>query len=71
MAEEFRSEKIAFNSLWPKTMIATAAVKVHLGGDETIRRSRNDLIVADAAYVILTSDAAECTGNFFVVKLLG
>ena len=71
MAEEFKSDKIAFNSLWPQTMVATAAVRVHLGGEETIKRSRKDSIVADAAYVILTAPSAECTGNFFVVLLLG
>lgn len=66
MAEEFKKEGIAVNALWPRTAIATAAVKNLLGGDATIRHSRKPEIVADAAYLILTKPSKECTGNFFI-----
>jgi citronellol/citronellal dehydrogenase len=65
-AEEFREDGIAFNSLWPRTMIATAAVKNLLGGEEAMAQSRTPEIVADAAYAILTRPSRECTGNFFI-----
>ena len=65
-AEEFRENGIAFNSLWPRTMIATAAVKNLLGGDEAMARSRTPEILADTAYAILTRPSRECTGNFFI-----
>ncbi|MDA1049144.1 MAG: NAD(P)-dependent oxidoreductase [Planctomycetota bacterium] len=66
MAEEFRERGIAVNALWPKTVIATAAVQNLLGGDEVIRHSRQPTIVADAAHAILTRNSRTCTGNFFV-----
>lgn len=66
LAEELREDGIAANSLWPRTLIATAAVRNLLGGEESIRGSRTPEIVADAAHVILTSDPRECTGNFFI-----
>lgn len=66
MAEELREQGVAVNALWPKTVIATAAVQNLLGGDEVIRRSRKPTIIADAAYAILTQDSHDCTGNFFV-----
>lgn len=66
MAEEFREAGVAVNALWPKTAVATAAVKNLLGGEEAIRGCRRPEIVADAAYAILTRDARSCTGNFFV-----
>jgi citronellol/citronellal dehydrogenase len=65
-AEEFREDGIAFNSLWPRTVIATAAVKNLLGGEEAMARSRTPEIVADAAYAILTRPSRECTGNFLI-----
>jgi len=65
-AEEFREEGIAFNSLWPRTMIATAAVMNLLGGEEAMAQSRNPKILADAAHAILTRPSRECTGNFFI-----
>src|SRR4051794_24891308 len=65
MAEEFRGE-VAFNSLWPRTIIATAAVQNLLGGDAAMARSRRPEIMADAAYAIFTRPARECTGNFFI-----
>lgn len=65
MAEEFRAQGVAVNALWPKTTIATAAVKM-LGGEPLLKASRYPAIVADAAYYILTKDSQSCTGNFFV-----
>lgn len=66
MAEEFRSDGVAVNSLWPLTTIDTAAVRNVLGGEGMARTSRTPEIMADAAHVILTRSARECTGNFFV-----
>jgi citronellol/citronellal dehydrogenase len=66
MAEEFRAKGVAFNALWPRTAIATAAVKNILGGEEAMRRSRTPQILSDAAHLILTQDARSCTGNFFI-----
>jgi citronellol/citronellal dehydrogenase len=66
MAGEFRQEGIAVNALWPRTVIATAAVRNLLGGDEAIRGSRSPEIVADAAHVVLTAPSRTCTGNYFV-----
>lgn len=66
MAEEFRRDGIAFNALWPKTTIATAAIGNQMGGDQLMRLSRTPQIMADAAYAILTRDSKECTGQFFI-----
>jgi citronellol/citronellal dehydrogenase len=66
MAEEFRGDGVAFNALWPRTMIATAAVRNLLGGDEAMRRSRRPEIMADAAHAIFTRPSREATGNFFI-----
>lgn len=66
MAEEFRNDNIAFNALWPRTAIATAAVQNHLGGDHTVRLSRLPQIMADAAYEIFRRNSRDCTGNFFI-----
>jgi len=65
MAEEFRDRGVAFNALWPRTTIATAAVNM-LGGESMMSASRTPEIMADAAYVLLTRDARSCTGNFFI-----
>ncbi|MFX1493373.1 MAG: SDR family oxidoreductase [Promethearchaeota archaeon] len=66
MAEEFKRDGIAVNALWPRTAIATAAVKNLLGGKAAVNHSRKPEIVADAAYFILTKPSRECTGNFFI-----
>ncbi len=66
LAEELRDREIAANSLWPRTLIATAAVLNLLGGEQAMNQSRTPEIVSDAAYAILTRPAAECTGNFFI-----
>ncbi len=64
-AEEFREDGIAFNSLWPRTMIATAAVMNLLGGEEAMAQSRDPEILADTAHAILVR-GPECTGNLFI-----
>ncbi len=66
MSEEFRTHGVGVNALWPRTIIATAAVQNLLGGESSIRRSRKPEIVADAAYIVLTRDSRETTGNFFI-----
>jgi citronellol/citronellal dehydrogenase len=66
MAEEFKKDRIAVNALWPRTSIATAAVKNLLGGQSSIKHSRTPEIVADAACLILTKPSNICTGNFFI-----
>ncbi|WP_228430954.1 SDR family oxidoreductase [Baekduia soli] len=68
MAEEFKDDGIACNSLWPKTLVATAAVQNLLGGDAAMARSRRPEIVADAAHAVLTRDSRECTGNLYLVE---
>jgi citronellol/citronellal dehydrogenase len=66
MAEEFRADGIAFNSLWPRTGIATAAIEFAVSGQEGLRHCRTVDIMADAAYVILNKPAHEFTGNFLI-----
>ncbi|MBB5913611.1 citronellol/citronellal dehydrogenase [Nocardia transvalensis] len=66
LAEELRQYGVGVNSLWPRTTIATAAVKNLLGGDDMVRTSRTPDIYADAAYLVLTSPAKDTTGNFFL-----
>jgi len=66
MAEEFKEQGVAVNALWPRTAIATAAVKNALGGDNVINISRTTEIMADAAYLILTKSSKEFTGNFCI-----
>lgn len=66
MAEELKPKKIAVNALWPKTVIATAAVQNLLGGEPVIKGSRKPDIMADAAHWIFTQKSSELTGNFFI-----
>jgi citronellol/citronellal dehydrogenase len=66
LAEELRGQGIAVNALWPRTIIATAAVRNLLGGEEAIGGSRTPDIVADAAHAILTRPSRATTGNFFI-----
>jgi len=68
MAEEFREDGIAFNSLWPRTLVATAAVRNLLGGEAAMSRSRKPEIMADSAHAILTRPSRETTGNFFLAE---
>lgn len=64
MAEEFRADGIGVNALWPRTVIATAALNVIALADP--KKGRKPEIMADAAHVILTRDPRTCTGNFFI-----
>ena len=64
MAEEFREAGIAVNALWPRTIIATAALQVIPGAES--ERGRTPEIVADAAWHILTGSSRSTTGNFFI-----
>ena len=66
MAGELARFGIAVNALWPRTAIATAAVKNLLGGDHSIRGSRKPEIMADAAYAIFNRPAKEFTGKFAI-----
>jgi citronellol/citronellal dehydrogenase len=66
MSAEFKEQGVAANALWPKTVIATAAVRNLLGGWAVEKRSRKPEIMADAAHVILTRNCRGCTGNFFI-----
>jgi len=66
VAESRRDEGIAGNCLWPRTLIATAAVQNIVGGEDGLAGSRTPEIVADAAYEILTKPSRECTGNTFI-----
>jgi citronellol/citronellal dehydrogenase len=64
MAEEFRSAGVAVNALWPRTIIATAALQMIPGVDPG--SGRKPEILADAAHWILTQPSRTLTGNFFV-----
>jgi len=66
MAEEFRAAGIAVNALWPRTVIATAAVAMIPGATERVDMMRRPEILADAAHVILTRDGRTTTGRFFI-----
>ncbi|MEM9599899.1 MAG: NAD(P)-dependent oxidoreductase [Pseudomonadota bacterium] len=66
MADEFRKDGIAVNSLWPLTSIDTAAVRNVLGGDSMANMSRVPDIMADAACAVLSKPSTEATGQFFI-----
>src|SRR6201987_3276843 len=66
LSGELRPKGIAVNALWPRTVIATAAVKNLLGGDAVMRMSRTPDILADAAYLIFQKPAKSFTGNFLI-----
>ncbi len=66
MAEEFREDGIAFNALWPRTGIATAAIEFALAGEDGLRLCRSVDIMSDAAHAILTKPARDFTGNFLI-----
>jgi citronellol/citronellal dehydrogenase len=65
LAEEFRSQGIAVNALWPKTVIHTEALAM-LGGLVPPENCRQPAIVADAVCAILCRDSRQCSGNFFI-----
>jgi citronellol/citronellal dehydrogenase len=67
-AAEFREVGIASNALWPRTLIATAAVQNLLGGDEAMAVSRRPALYADAAYAVITRPSRECTGNMLLCE---
>jgi citronellol/citronellal dehydrogenase len=67
-AEELREAGIASNALWPRTLIATAAVQNLLGGDAAMARARTPELYADAAYAIVTRPSRECTGNTYLCE---
>jgi citronellol/citronellal dehydrogenase len=68
LAAELREDGIASNALWPRTLVATAAVQNLLGGDEAMARARRPEVYADAAYAILKRPARECSGNAFLCE---
>lgn len=66
MSEEFKKYGISVNSLWPKTMIATAAIEFELGSRDAFKRARTPAIMADAAYAILASEGRSITGRLLI-----
>lgn len=68
LGAEFADLGIAANTLWPRTTIATAAVKNLLGGDRVMAASRTPQIYADAAYAVLTKSARDYTGQTLLVE---
>ena len=66
LAGELRDKGIAVNALWPRTVIATAAVQNLLGGDAIMARARKPEIMADAAYLIFGKPARDFTGHFLI-----
>jgi citronellol/citronellal dehydrogenase len=66
LSAELKKYRVAANALWPRTTIATAAVKNLLGGDSLVQMSRKPEIVADAAFYILSKPSGDCTGNTFI-----
>src|SRR6188472_2028054 len=67
-AAEFADDGIASNALWPRTLIATAAVQNLLGGEKAMAASRKPQLYADAAYAVITRPSRECTGNTFLCE---
>jgi citronellol/citronellal dehydrogenase len=65
-AAEFSTRGVAVNALWPRTTIATAAIKNLLGGEQIMRASRKPEILADAAYLIFNKPSREFSGNFLI-----
>ena len=66
MSEEFSKYAISVNSLWPKTMIATAAIEFELGSRDAFKRARTPAIMADAAHAILTSSGRSISGRLLI-----
>jgi citronellol/citronellal dehydrogenase len=67
-AAEFGEDGIASNALWPRTLVATAAVQNLLGGDAAMARARRPEVYADSAYAILNRPSRECTGNTYLCE---
>ncbi len=70
MAVEFRRDGIAFNTLWPRTMIATAALQAIPGASTMVSQSRTPAIMADAAHHILVQDSRSFTGQHCIDDLV-
>ncbi|MBS8261226.1 NAD(P)-dependent oxidoreductase [Roseibium polysiphoniae] len=66
LAGELRAKGVAVNALWPRTTIATAAIKNIIGGDALMQQSRTPDILADAAYEIFTTPSGELSGQFLI-----
>jgi citronellol/citronellal dehydrogenase len=66
LAGELRPKGIAVNALWPRTVIATAAIQNLLGGEKGMRQARKPAIMADAAYAVFQTPARELTGRFLI-----
>src|SRR4051794_8734874 len=68
LAEDLKEYGIASNALWPRTLIATAAVQNLLGGDTAMAVSRKPELYADAAYAVVNRDSRACTGHAFLCE---
>ena len=66
LAEEFRSDGVACNALWPRTAIATAAIQFALTGEEGLKHCRTVEIMADAAHAMFLKPSREFTGQFVI-----
>lgn len=66
LAGELRDKGVAVNALWPRTIIATAAIANLLGGEERMHQARKPDIMADAAYAVFTSPSRQLTGQFLI-----
>jgi citronellol/citronellal dehydrogenase len=66
LAGELRPKGIAVNALWPRTTIATSAVRNMLGGDEIVQASRTPEILADAAYAVFRKPSKSFSGHFLI-----
>jgi citronellol/citronellal dehydrogenase len=67
-AAQYKDDGVASNTLWPRTLVATAAVQNLLGGETAMARARKPEIYADAAYAVITRPSRECTGNTFLCE---
>ena len=66
MNQEFANYGVSVNALWPRTIIATAAIEFSLGGRELFKNARTPAIMADAAYAILSSEGRSITGRLLI-----
>lgn len=67
-AAELADAGVASNTLWPRTLIATAAVQNLLGGDAAMARARRPELYADAAHAVVTRPSRECTANSYLCE---
>jgi citronellol/citronellal dehydrogenase len=66
LSGELAPKGIAVNALWPRTTVATAAVKNLLGGDKMVQASRTPEMLADAAYMVFNKPSRSFSGNFLI-----